>query len=72
MEYLMECLDTTKSLKINFKRNIGTVLIIVEGASDEFDLLKQIFRKILHYNYIEKSRNQQNFKNYDEFVMKGN
>ena len=68
----MECLDTTKSLKINFKRNIGTVLIIVEGASDEFDLLKQIFRKILHYNYIEKSRNQQNFKNYDEFVMKGN
>ena len=68
----MECLDTTKSLKINFKRNIGSVLIVVEGASYEFDLLKQIFRKILHYNYIEKSRNQQNFKNYDEFVMKGN
>lgn len=68
----MDCLDTIKSLKINLKRNIGTVLIIVEGASDEFELLKQIFRKILHYNYIEKSRNQQNFKNYDEFVMKGN
>ena len=68
----MECLDTTKFLKINFKRNIGTVLIVVEGASYEFDLLKQIFRKIFHYNYIEKSRNQHNFKNYDEFVMKGN
>lgn len=68
----MDCLDTTKSLKINLKRNIGTVLIIVEGAVDEFELLKQIFRDILHYNYIEKSRNQKNFKNYDEFVMKGN
>lgn len=68
----MGCHVTTKSLKINLKRNIGTVLIIVEGASDEFELFKQIFRKILHYNYIEKSRNQQNFKNYDEFVMKGN
>lgn len=32
----MECHITTKSLKINLKRNIGTVLIIVEGASDEF------------------------------------
>ncbi len=68
----MECLDTTKSLKINFKRNIGSVLIIVEGASYEFELLKQIFRNILHYNYVQKSRNEQNFKNYDEFVMKGN
>ena len=72
MEFLMDCLDTIKSLKINLKRNIGTVLIIVEGSSDEFELLKQIFRKILHYNYIEKSRNQRNFKNYDEFVMRGN
>ena len=59
----MECHTTTKSLKINLKRNIGTVLIIVEGARDEFALFKQIFRKILHYNYIERSRNQQNFKN---------
>lgn len=53
----MDCLDTIKSLKINLKRNIGTILIIVEGASDEFELLKQIFRNVLHYNYIEKSRN---------------
>lgn len=68
----MECLNTTKSLKINFKRNIGSVLIIVEGANDEFELLKHIFRDVLHYNYIEKSRNQKKFKNYDEFIMKGN
>ena len=68
----MDCLDTIKSLKINLKRNIGTILIIVEGASDEFELLKQIFRNVLHYNYIEKSRNQCNFRNYDEFVMSGN
>lgn len=68
----MECLDTIKSLKINFKRNIGSVLIVVEGASYEFDLLKQIFKEVLHYNYIEKSRNQRKFKNYDEFIMKGN
>ena len=68
----MECLDTTKYLKINFKRNIGNVLIIVEGSSDEFLVLKQIFQNILHYHYIEKKRTQQNFKNYDEFVMKGN
>lgn len=68
----MEFLDTIKSLKINLKRSIGTVLIIVEGASDEFELLKQIFGKVLHYNYIFKSRNQEKFKNYDEFVMKGN
>ena len=58
----MECLDTTKSLKINLKRNIGTVLIIVEGASDEFDLLKHIFKNVFHYNYIQKSRNQKNSK----------
>ncbi len=45
----MECLDTTKSLKINFKRNIGSVLIVVEGASYEFDLLKQIFRKMAKF-----------------------
>lgn len=68
----MECLDTTKSLKINLKRNIGTVLIIVEGSFDEFKLFKQIFNSILHYEYIEKSRNQKHFRKYDEFVMKNN
>ncbi len=68
----MECLDTTSSLKINYKRNIGTVVVAVEGSKDEFKILKQIFRNVLHYRYIEKSRNKKNFKDYDEFVMKGN
>ena len=58
MEFLMECLDTINSLKINFKRNIGTVIIIVEGEKDEFNILKRIFRDILHYRYIEKKRNK--------------
>ena len=68
----MECLDITKSLKINIKRNIGTVLIIVEGSFDEFELFKQIFNSILHYEYIEKNRNQKHFRRCTEFVMKGN
>ena len=67
----MECQNTIKSLKINIKKNIGSVLIIVEGQF-EFDLLKHIFVNILHYKYIEKSRNQKIFKSYDKFVMKGN
>lgn len=69
MGYLMDCLNTTKSLKINLKRNIGTVVLIVEGASDEFKIFKQIFRNILHYNYIEKSRNNEKYR---EFIMKNN
>lgn len=68
----MECLDTTKYLKINLKRSIGTVLIIVEGEKDEFLLLKHIFRDVLKYDYIEKKRNRKSFKEYDEFVMKWN
>lgn len=68
----MECLDTIRFLKINYKRSIGTVVIAVEGSKDEFKVLKQIFKNILHYRYIEKSRNKEKFKDYDEFVMKGN
>lgn len=67
----MDCLDTTKGLKINRKRNIGNVLIVVEGAKDEFLLFKQIFGHLLHYNYIEKSRNKEKFRVY-EFTSKGN
>lgn len=32
----------------------------------------RFFEMFFHYTYIEKSRNQENFRNYDEFVMKGN
>lgn len=63
----MECLDTIKSLKINHKKNIDTVVLVVEGAKYEFDLFKQIFRDVLHYDLITKSRNQSKFKEYNEF-----
>ena len=68
----MECLNMIKSLKINLKRNIGTVVIIVEGAVYEFEIMKQIFKNVLHYEYIEKRRTKSKFKEYKEFVMKGN
>lgn len=68
----MECLDTTKFLKINKKKNIGTVLMVVEGESYEFEILKRIFCQILGYNYIERKRYKTVFHSYDEFVMKGN
>ncbi len=68
----MEYQDITKHLKINTKKNIGTVIIIVEGEKDEFDLFKQIFVNILNYKYIERKRKYKTFKTYDEFVMKGN
>ena len=45
-----------KQLKINLEQNIGTVIYFVEGGSTEFTLLKIIFGKILHYDYVEKKR----------------
>lgn len=68
----MECLDTTKSLKINLKKNIGNVLMVVEGEEYEFEILKRIFCQILGYKYIEKKRYKTVFHDYNEFVMKGN
>ena len=68
----MECLDTTKSLKINLKKNIGTVLIVVEGEKYEFKILKRIFCQIFGYRYIERKRFKTGFHNFDEFIMKGN
>lgn len=68
----MECQDTIKSLKINLKKNINTIVLVVEGAKYEFDLFKQIFGNVLHYKLVTKSRNQEEFKEYNEFVMRGN
>lgn len=68
----MECLDTTKSLKINMKKNVGPVIIVVEGASYEFKLFNAIFQKVLKYRLVTKSRNQIDYKEYNEYVMKGN
>lgn len=64
----MECLTTTKFLKINPTKNVGTVVIVVEGAVDEFELFKHIFVDILHYNYIEKRRTKTKFKEYNEYI----
>jgi len=68
----MECLDTTKHLKINLNKNINTVVIVVEGEKDEFELLKRIFSDILGYVYVEKKRNGIEIEEYKEFVRKGN
>ena len=57
MEFLMECQDTTKRLKINKNKKIGEVLILVEGTEDEFNLLEKIFTKVFDYTYKEISKN---------------
>ena len=64
----MEFQDTIKSLKVNIKKKINTIVLVVEGASYEFSLFNQIFRKLLHYKLVTKSRNQNEFKEYNEFV----
>lgn len=58
MEFLMECLNTTKNLKINKNKTIGEVVVVVEGESEEFRLLKHIFTNVLNYNYIPLKRNK--------------
>lgn len=68
----MECLDTIRRLKINLKKNVGPVIIVVEGADYEFELLNAIFRRVLKYRLVVKSRNQVDFKEYNEYVMKYN
>lgn len=52
----MESQATIKKLKINKNKNIGNVVIVVEGEEEEFKLLKQIFEKILDYSctYIKR------------------
>lgn len=52
----MDCRITTKTLKINKQKNIGTVVIVVEGENDEFRLLKHLFTSVLDYNYISIKR----------------
>ncbi len=54
----MECHTTTSNLKIDKNKSIGEVIIIVEGESDEFSILKHIFTNILDYNYIPIKRNK--------------
>ena len=54
----MECLNTTKNLKINQNKTIGEVVVVVEGESEEFKLLKHIFVNVFDYNYIPVKRNR--------------
>lgn len=54
----MECLNTTKNLKINKNKSIGEIVLIVEGESEEFKLIKHIFIEVLDYNYIPLKRNK--------------
>ena len=54
----MECQSTIKHLKINKNKVLGEVVILVEGESEEFKLLKHIFTKIFDYNYIPIKRNK--------------
>lgn len=63
----MECQIIIKHLKIN--KNIGDVVIVVEGESEEFKLLKHIFTKVLDYNYLSIRRNK---IMKDRFVSKSN
>ncbi len=39
----MECQNTIKHLKINKNKAIGEIVIVVEGETEEFKLLKHIF-----------------------------
>lgn len=68
----MECQSITKYLKLNRKKSIGDVIIVVEGSLDEFKLLKQIFHNVLGYKYLQHPRNKQTLKEYDKYIMKGN
>lgn len=65
----MECQNTIKKLKINKNKNIGKVIVLVEGESEEFKLLKHIFTNVLDYNYVSIKRNK---IMQDEFISKTN
>lgn len=54
----MECHATTKNIQINKKKAIGEIIIVVEGQTEEFKLLKHIFTNVLDYNYISLRRNK--------------
>ncbi len=51
-------------MKINKDKSVGRVLFIVEGGRTEFNLLRRIFCDVLEYEYIQKTRQSDNFKVY--------
>ena len=48
------------------------VVIVVEGAEYEFDLLNAVFQGVLKYKLVTKSRNQKEYQEFNKYVMKGN
>lgn len=52
----MESQLTTKNLKFNKDKNVGEVVIVVEGMKDEYSVLKHIFTEVLDYNYFPVRR----------------
>lgn len=56
-----------KTYKLARKRNIGTVIFILEGAGTEFDLLETVFVKILGYQVEELKRNEPS----GDFILRG-
>ncbi len=42
-------------------KSIGDVIFVVEGAKNEFSLLKRVLTEILHYEYIRKNRHEIEF-----------
>jgi len=51
-------------LKLNYNKNIGQVIYIVEGEKTEVELLQHIFTKILNYNYTTITRGQNSLERY--------
>ena len=58
----MECQNMIKHLKINKNKQVGKVIIIVEGEDEEHKLLKHIFTKVLNYNYVSIRRGREQVK----------
>jgi hypothetical protein len=69
MGFLMECQNIIKNLKINKDKSIGEIVVVVEGESEEFKLMKYIFTKVLDYNYVPLKRGK---VMRDEFKSKTN
>lgn len=58
--------------RIKHNKNIGTVILVVEGSKDEPKFLKTVLSKILHYEVIEKVRNRSTIREFTEYVSKQN
>lgn len=68
----MQYQTTQKTFKVQENKRVGNVVIFVEGAKDEFNLLSHIFRKLLGYGIVRKTRNDRRFKFYDELINEKN